>query len=77
MYPVTVESLRLLFSTFKRVSKESIFSDLNNLEVVTTTSKKYEDKFGFTQEEVIKALKEYDLEDKKEEVKLWYDGFCF
>lgn len=60
-----------------RVSKGSIFSDLNNLEVVTTTSKKYEDKFGFTQEEVIKALKEYDLEDKKEEVKLWYDGFCF
>ena len=60
-----------------RVSKESIFSDLNNLEVVTTTSKKYEDKFGFTQDEVIKALKEYNLEDKKEEVKCWYDGFCF
>ena len=60
-----------------RVSKESIFSDLNNLEVVTTTSKKYEDKFGFTQEEVTKALSEYELEDKKEEVKRWYDGFCF
>ena len=68
---------RAIMTGITRVSKESIFSDLNNLEVVTTTSKKYEDKFGFTQEEVIKALKEYDLEDKKEEVKLWYDGFCF
>ena len=68
---------RAIMTGITRVSKESIFSALNNLEVVTTTSKKYEDKFGFTQEEVIKALKEYDLEDKKEEVKLWYDGFCF
>ena len=68
---------RAIMTGITRVSKESIFSDLNNLEVVTTTSKKYEDKFGFTQNEVIKALKEYGLEDKKEEVKRWYDGFCF
>lgn len=68
---------RAVMTGITRVSKESIFSDLNNLEVVTTTSKKYEDKFGFTQEEVTKALSEYELEDKKEEVKLWYDGFCF
>ena len=68
---------RAVMTGITRVSKESIFSDLNNLEVVTTTSKKYEDKFGFTQNEVIKALKEYGLEDKKEEVKRWYDGFCF
>ena len=50
MYPVTGESLRLLFSTFKgitRVSKESIFSDLNNLEVVTTTLEKYSSSFSF------------------------------
>ena len=47
MYPVTGESLRLLFSTFKMVSKESIFSDLNNLEVVTTTSEKYSSSFSF------------------------------
>ena len=66
---------RGLLTGITRVSKESIFSDLNNLEVVTTTSKKYEDKFGFTQNEVIKALKEYGLEDKKEEVKRWYDGY--
>lgn len=68
---------RAVMTGITRVSKESIFSDLNNLEVVTTTSKKYEDKFGFTQEEVTKALSEYELEDKKEEVKRWYDGFCF
>lgn len=68
---------RAIMTGITRVSKESIFSDLNNLEVITTTSKKYEDKFGFTQDEVIKALKEYGLEDKKEEVKRWYDGICF
>ena len=42
-----------------RVSKESVFSDLNNLKVVTTTSKSYEDCFGFTEEEVFAALEEY------------------
>lgn len=60
-----------------RVSKESIFSDLNNLEVVTTTSEKYADAFGFTEEEVFTALEEYNLSDKNSEVKRWYDGFTF
>lgn len=60
-----------------RGSKESIFSDLNNIEVVTTTSEKYETAFGFTQEEVWEALKEYDLFDEKEHVQKWYDGFTF
>lgn len=60
-----------------RVSKESIFSDLNNLEVVTTTSDKYADDLGFTEQEVWEALDEYGLSDKKEQVKLWYDGFTF
>ncbi len=59
------------------LGKESIFSDLNNLEVVTTTSKKYEDCFGFTEEEVFAALDEYGLSDQKGEVKKWYDGFTF
>ncbi|HBN57066.1 MAG TPA: hypothetical protein DD414_09850, partial [Lachnospiraceae bacterium] len=87
-----VEFIRSLFnSTFKtnpyldravmtgitRISRESIFSDLNNLEVVTTTSEKYETSFGFTQEEVWSALEEYELLTKKEEVKDWYDGFVF
>lgn len=60
-----------------RVSKESIFSDLNNLEVVTTTSNKYETAFGFTEQEVFAALDEYGLQDEKQAVKSWYDGFTF
>lgn len=60
-----------------RVSKESIFSDLNNLEVVTTTSAKYADCFGFTEEEVFAALDEFEMSDRKQDVKSWYDGFSF
>ena len=60
-----------------RVSKESIFSDLNNVEVVTTTSGKYETAFGFTQEEVWEALEEYGLSEQSEQVQAWYDGFTF
>lgn len=56
---------------------ESIFSDLNNLEVVTTTSDKYSDSFGFTEEEVFAALDEFGLSDQKKLVKDWYDGFMF
>ena len=58
-----------------RVSKESIFSDLNNLEVVTTTSDKYANSFGFTEEEVFEALEECGLGTEKNQVKQWYDGF--
>ncbi len=68
---------RAIMTGITRVSKESIFSDLNNLEVVTTTSKKYADSFGFTEEEVFGALEEYGMSDEKQQVKDWYDGFCF
>ncbi len=68
---------RAIMTGITRVSKESIFSDLNNLEVVTATSDKYADFFGFTQREVSDALKEFGLADREEEVKLWYDGFIF
>ncbi len=68
---------RAIMTGITRVSKESIFSDLNNLEVVTTTSEKYADAFGFTEEEVFTALEEYNLSDKSSEVKRWYDGFTF
>ena len=68
---------RAIMTGIKRVSKESIFSDLNNLVVVTTTSNQYETAFGFTEEEVFNALDEQELSDKKEEVKKWYDGFTF
>ncbi len=68
---------RAILTGITRISKESIFSDLNNLEVVTTTSRKYETAFGFTQEEVCAALQEYGLSETKEQVKDWYDGFTF
>lgn len=68
---------RGIMTGITRISKESIFSDLNHLQVVTTTSNKYADCFGFTEEEVLNSLKEYGLEDRKDEVKKWYDGFCF
>ncbi len=68
---------RAIMTGITRVSKESIFSDLNNLEVVTTTSKRYTDSFGFTEEEVFQALEEYGLADQKQQVRDWYDGFSF
>lgn len=68
---------RAILTGITRVSKESIFSDLNNLEVVTTTMPKYEDAFGFTQEEVSAALQEYGLSDMEEKIRSWYDGFTF
>ena len=68
---------RGIMTGITRVSKESIFSDLNNLEVVTTTSDKYATSFGFTEKEVFSALEECGLNSEKEEVKCWYDGFIF
>ena len=68
---------RGIMTGITRVSKESIFSDLNNPEVVTTTSDKYATAFGFTEEEVFTSLEEYGLSGKKEHVKRWYDGFIF
>lgn len=68
---------RAVMTGITRVSKESIFSDLNNLKVVTTTSESYADCFGFTEEEVFAALEEHGLADKKQQVKEWYDGFTF
>lgn len=68
---------RAIMTGVTRVSKESIFSDLNNLEVVTATSEKYETCFGFTEEEVWSSLEEYGLSENREQVKDWYDGFVF
>ena len=68
---------RGLMTGITRVSRESIFSDLNNLEVVTTTSEKYATSFGFTEEEVFEALDEYGYSDRKADIKMWYDGFTF
>ena len=68
---------RAVMTGITRVSRESMFSDLNNLEVVTNTSEKYKDVFGFTEEEVYAALDEFGLSDRREEIKRWYDGFIF
>ena len=57
--------------------KESVFSDLNNLAVITTTSEQYADCFGFTEEEVFSALDAFGMSEKKQIVKQWYDGFIF
>lgn len=68
---------RAIMTGITRISKESIFSDLNNLKVVTTTSDEYADCFGFTEEEVVSTLKEYKMTDRIPAVKDWYDGFSF
>ena len=68
---------RAIMTGITRVSKESIFSDLNNLKVITVTSGEYSKCFGFTEKEVFDALDEQGLSDEKEKVKLWYDGFTF
>lgn len=68
---------RALLTGITRVSKESIFSDLNNLTVITTTSEQYADCFGFTETEVFDALEKYGMSDRQGEVQTWYDGFSF
>lgn len=68
---------RAVMTGITRVSKESIFSDLNNLKVVTTTSDEYADSFGFTEKEVFDALDDAGMSMKKAKVKEWYDGFTF
>lgn len=67
---------RALMTGITRVSRESMFSDLNNLNVVSTTTEQYETAFGFTEEEVFRAMDEYGYTDR-DGVRLWYDGFIF
>ena len=69
---------RAVMTGITRISKESIFSDLNNLKVITTSSKKYETAFGFTEEEVFVAVDSQGFDPElKKDVKFWYDGFTF
>ena len=68
---------RGIMTGITRVSKESIFSDLNNLKVITTTSNKYATCFGFTEKEVFNSLDNLGLSERKQDVKEWYDGFTF
>ena len=68
---------RSMMTGITRVSRESLFSDLNHLKVVTSISDDYATSFGFTEEEVFAALEEFDMGEEKEKVKFWYDGFIF
>lgn len=68
---------RAMMTGITRVSKESVFSDLNNLNVVTTTAREYETCFGFTEQEVFCALETMGMSEEKQLVKSWYDGFVF
>lgn len=68
---------RSIVTGITRISKESIFSGLNNLKVVTTTSDNYAECFGFSEREVFDALDEAGFEGEKQKVKRWYDGFTF
>ena len=68
---------RGLITGITRIAKESIFTGMNNLNVITTTSSKYAASFGFTEKEVFVALEAAGLGDQKEKVKRWYDGFTF
>ncbi len=57
--------------------RDALFTGMNNLEVITTTSDEYSTAFGFTEKEVFDALDVMGLGSEKEEVKKWYDGFMF
>lgn len=60
-----------------RIAKESIYTGLNNLSVISILNEEYDEYFGFTDDETAKLLLDYDLTDKEDEVKQWYDGYLF
>jgi len=68
---------RGMITEITRIAKESIFTGMNNLKLITTTSDKYATAFGFTEREVFDALDDMDFGSEKEDVKKWYDGFTF
>ena len=91
-YNETIKFMKTFFSaTFKtnlslkkgiitgvlRISKEGMFSDANNIIIYNMTTPKYTNHFGFTEDEVKNALKEYNLIDQFSKVKKWYDGYNF
>ena len=66
-----------LITGILRVAKESIFSGLNNLKVSTLLSYQFDDKFGFTEDELRELLDYYALNEKSAEIKNWYNGYVF
>ncbi len=77
LYRGMITGITRISNVSLREPSESIFSDLNNLNVITTTSDEYATAFGFTEEEVFQALDDMGLGAEKQEVKRWYDGFTF
>ena len=74
----TNESLKFAIVTgCLRISRESIFTGLNNLDIVSVLNEDYAEYFGFTQDETDGFLQAYDIIDRKNEVKNWYDGYLF
>lgn len=66
---------RAVITGITRIAKESLFSDMNNLAVCSVISGGYDNSFGFTQAEMDEILEEYDLTEKKDLLRSWYDGF--
>jgi len=76
-FKTNAHMLRAVMTGITRVSKESFFSDLNHLKVVSVSSDKYATSFGFTEQEVLCSLRKFQLGHEIKEVALWYDGFTF
>ena len=66
---------RAILTGITRIAKESLFSEMNNFSVCSMISGGYDDVFGFTGKEMDDILEEYQIQDKKEELRFWYDGF--
>lgn len=60
-----------------RISKESIFTGLNNLKIISILDDRYAEHFGFTDDEVVKICKDYNMEQKYETIKQWFNGYIF
>ena len=66
---------KTILTGVSRVAKESIFSGANNFDVYTVLNDEFSDDFGITEEEMDKVINDFEIQDKKEEIKKWYDGY--
>ena len=66
---------KTIITGVSRVAKESIFSGANNFDVYTVLDNEFSSDFGITEQEIEKMIKDFDVEDEKEEIKKWYDGY--
>jgi hypothetical protein len=76
--PIGVDNFEMLITTgCLRISKESIFTGLNNLNIISILNDKYAEYFGFSDDEVKEMTRYYNLEEKYELIKSWYNGYIF